>query len=68
MKILMPTEVVVALIGASVTLIVTLIEVTRRQNNKDHASNAEKLDAIADKIDTVDSRLGNHIEWHAHKD
>ena len=68
MKILMPTEVVVALIGASVTLIVTLIELTRRQNNKDHASNAEKLDAIADKIDTVDSRLGNHIEWHAHKD
>lgn len=65
---MMPTEVVVALIGASVTLIVTLIEVTRRQNNKDHASNADKLDAIADKIDTVDSRLGNHIEWHAHKD
>jgi hypothetical protein len=64
----MPTEVVVALIGASVTLIVTLIEVTRRQNNKDHASNADKLDAIADKIDIVDSRLGNHIEWHAHKD
>ena len=64
----MPTEVVVALIGASVTLIVTLIEVTRRQNNKDHASNADKLDSIADKIDHVDSRLGNHIEWHAHKD
>jgi hypothetical protein len=64
----MPVEVVVALIGASVTLIVTLIEVTRRQNNKDHASNADKLDRIADKIDTVDSRLGNHIEWHAHKD
>jgi hypothetical protein len=64
----MPTEVVVALIGASVTLIVTLIEVTRRQNNKDHASNADKLDRIADQIDHVDSRLGNHIEWHAHKD
>jgi hypothetical protein len=64
----MPTEVVVALIGASVTLIVTLLELSRRQNNKDHASNAEKLDRIAEKIDTVDSRLGNHIEWHAHKD
>jgi hypothetical protein len=63
----MPTEVVVALIGASVTLIVTLLELTRRQNNKDHASNADKLDRIAEKIDTVDSRLGNHIEWHAHK-
>jgi hypothetical protein len=64
----MPTEIIVALIGASVTLIVTLVEVTRRQNNKDHASNADKLDRIADQIDTIDSRLGNHIEWHAHKD
>lgn len=64
----MSDQIVVALIGASVTLIVTLIELTRRQNNKDHASNADKLDRIADKIDTVDSRLGNHIEWHAHKD
>jgi hypothetical protein len=64
----MATEIIVALIGASVTLVVALIEVTRRQNNKDHASNADKLDRIADKIDTIDSRLGNHIEWHAHKD
>ena len=64
----MPTEVVVALIGGSVTLIVALMEIGRRQNNRDHASNADKLDRIADKIDTVDSRLGNHIEWHAHKD
>ena len=64
----MATEIIVALIGASVTLIVTLVEVTRRQNNKDHASNADKLDRIADQIETIDSRLGNHIEWHAHKD
>jgi len=64
----METEIIVALIGWSVTLIVTLIEVTRRQNNKDHASNADKLDKIADKIDHVDSRLGNHLEWHINKD
>jgi hypothetical protein len=62
------TEIVVALIGGSVTLIVTLIELTRRQNNKDHASNADKLDRIADKIDNVDQRLGGHIDWHAHKE
>jgi len=65
---MMSDSIVVALIGGSVTLIVTLLELSRRQNNKDHASNADKLDRIADKIDTVDSRLGNHIEWHAHKD
>ena len=64
----MNEQIVVALIGASVTLIVTLIEVTRRQNNKDHASNATKLDKINDKIDTIGSRIGDHLEWHAHKD
>jgi hypothetical protein len=64
----METEIIVALIGGGVTLLVTLIELMRRQNNRDHASNAHKLDAIADKIDSVDSRLGSHIEWHAHKD
>jgi len=63
----METEIIVALIGGSVTLIVTLIEVTRRQNNKDHASNADKLDRVIDKIDAVDNRLGGHIDWHAHK-
>jgi hypothetical protein len=62
----MATEIVVALIGGAVTLIVALIELTRRQNNRDHASNASKLDKIADKIDNVDSRLVGHIEWHAH--
>lgn len=64
----MNDQIVVALIGGAVTLIVTLIEVTRRQNNRDHASNASKLDSIANKIEKVDSRLGDHIEWHAHKD
>jgi hypothetical protein len=64
----MNTEVVVALIGVVGTIMVTLIEVTRRQNNKDHATNAGKLDQVIDKIDNVDSRLGSHIEWHAHKD
>ena len=64
----MPTEVAVALIGGAVTLIVALLELARRQNNKDHASNADKLDQVINKIDNVDSRLGSHIEWHAHKD
>jgi hypothetical protein len=64
----MQTEIIVALIGGSVTLIVSLMELTRRQNNRDHATNTEKLDQVISKIDNVDSRLGSHIEWHAHKD
>ena len=64
----MNDQIIVALIGAAVTLLVALIEMTRRQNNKDHASNADKLDRINDKIDTIGSRIGDHLEWHAHKD
>ena len=64
----MSDQIVVALIGASVTLIVTLIELTRRQNNKDHASNADKLDRVIDKLEQVDTRVSGHIEWHAHRD
>ena len=61
-------EIAVAVIGMASALIVAMIETTRRQNNRDHATNAGKLDQVIDKIDNVDSRLGSHIEWHAHKD
>lgn len=64
----MSDAIVVALIGGAVTLLVTLIEVTRRQNNRDHASNAEKLDHIVDQLGQVDTRISNHIDWHAHRD
>ena len=61
-------EIAVAVIGMATALIVALIETTRRQNNRDHATNSEKLDSVINKIDKVDSRLGTHIDWHAHKD
>jgi hypothetical protein len=61
-------EIAVAVIGMVGTLIVALIETTRRQNNRDHATNSDKLDSVITKIDKVDSRLGTHIDWHAHKD
>lgn len=61
-------EIAVAVIGMASALLVAMIETTRRQNNRDHATNAGKLDQVIEKIDNVDSRLGSHIEWHAHKD
>ena len=64
----MNTEVVVALIVAGFGFLGSVVEVMRRQNNKDHATNVSKLDSIADKIDKVDQRLGGHIDWHAHKE
>lgn len=49
-------------------VLVTLIEKTRRENNRDHAKNAELLTKIDGKVDKIDERLDHHIEWHLDKD
>lgn len=49
-------------------VLVTLIEKTRRENNRDHAKNAELLRNIDGKVDKIDERLDHHIEWHLDKD
>lgn len=61
-------EIAVAVVGMATALIVALIETTRRQNNRDHATNADKLDSVIEKIDKVDTRLGGHIDWHLKKE
>lgn len=53
----MSDAVVVALIGGGFTIVVTLIEVMRRQNNRDHGENSRKLDYVADL-------LRDHIKNH----
>jgi uncharacterized FlaG/YvyC family protein len=64
----METEIAVALIGGATTMIVALLEWTRRQNNRDHATNANKLDKVIEKIEKVDDRLSSHMDWHLHDD
>ena len=44
----MSDPVIVALIGGGFTIIVALLEWTRRQNNRDHGENSRKLDYLAD--------------------
>lgn len=44
----MSDTVLVALIGGGFSVIVALLEVTRRQNNRDHGENSRKLDYLAD--------------------
>ena len=38
----------IALIAGGFSVVVALIEVTRRQNNRDHGENSKKLDYLAD--------------------
>lgn len=60
-------QVVIAVLAPS-GVVVTLIERTRRENNRDHNRNSQLLQRIDGKVDKIDSRLDNHIDWHAHKE
>jgi hypothetical protein len=71
----METEIVIALIGGAVTIIVSLIEWTRRQNNKDHAQNASKLDRVLEATENlkdghirIENKIDKHINDHARGD
>ena len=48
MELLMSDGIIIAIIGGGFTILATLIEVTRRQNNRDHGENGKKLDYLAD--------------------
>jgi len=56
-------QIVLAVLAPS-GIIATLIEKTRRENNKDHARNSSLLHRIDHKVDKIDGRLDDHIEWH----
>ena len=60
-------QIVIAVLAPS-GVVVTLIERTRRENNRDHNRNSQLLQRIDGKVDKIDSRLDNHIDWHAHKE
>jgi hypothetical protein len=52
-------------------IIVTLIQKTRNENNRDHRSNAGKLDRLAEqldrhdyKLDKLGDKLADHLEDH----
>lgn len=71
----MDTEVVVALIAGGFALLGTLVEVTRRQNNRDHGINAGKLDQLVRGHDRIESKVNDlagrhldHIRDHAKGD
>jgi hypothetical protein len=71
----MATEIAVALIGGAVTLIVALLEFMRRQNNKDHAVNASKLDRVLEATNNlkdghkrIEDKIDTHINDHARGD
>jgi hypothetical protein len=64
----MPTWVTVLLaVLAPSGVLVTLIERTRKENNRDHSKNSELLQQIDHKVDRVSDRMDDHMEWHITK-
>jgi hypothetical protein len=66
------TEVVVALIVSGFAFLGTVVEVMRRQNHKDHFSNASKLDRVLEATNNlkdghrrIEKKIDNHINDHA---
>lgn len=71
----MNTEIAVALIVAGFGFLGTLVEVMRRQNNRDHNSNSSRLDEvirghkrIERKVEDLADRHLEHINDHAKGD
>jgi len=60
-------QIVIAVLAPS-GVVVTLIEKTRRENNRDHNKNSELLRTIDRKVDHVSERVDDHIEWHLTKE
>lgn len=68
----MSDAILVSIIGGGFSVAVALLELSRRQNNRDHGRNAEKLDdllinlqRVEKKTDRYGDRLQNHIDYHA---
>lgn len=71
----MASEIVVALIAGGFGLLGTLLEVLRRQNNRDHSLNASKLDRVLeatrhlkDGHTRIENKIDTHINDHAKGD
>jgi len=64
----MSDPVLVALITAGFGFLGILVEVGRRQNNRDHHTNAAKLNHLVDGQRRVESKIDSHIVDHAKGD
>jgi len=43
---------------------VVVVQKLREENTAQHAEARELLHKVAHKVDKVDEKLDNHIEWH----
>jgi hypothetical protein len=61
----MSTSVIVALITGAFSVLVVLIQMSRRENRADHGQVAEALKQVSNEVQTVGKKVDRHINWHA---
>jgi hypothetical protein len=61
----MSTSVIVALITGAFSVLVVLIQVSRKENKRDHGYVEQALKQVSKEVQTVGNKVDRHINWHA---
>jgi hypothetical protein len=60
----MDTSIVVALVAGIFSVLVTLIQKTRKENKSDHDMVYNSIIDLKDDVRNVGVKLDGHIDWH----
>jgi hypothetical protein len=63
----MDTSIIGVIIAGVFSVLVTLIQKTRKENKEDHNMVYDSLQNLHDDVRSVNEKLDNHIEWHLDK-
>jgi hypothetical protein len=60
----MDTSIIVALVAGIFSVLVTLIQKTRKENKNDHDMVYNSIIDLKDDVRSVGEKLDGHIDWH----
>jgi hypothetical protein len=63
----MDASIIGVIIAGIFSVLVTLIQKTRKENKEDHNMVYDSLQNLHDDVRSVNEKLDNHIEWHLNK-
>jgi hypothetical protein len=63
----MDTSIVVALVAGIFSVLVTLIQKTRKENKNDHNMVYDSILELKSDVKEVGNKLDGHIDWHLKK-
>lgn len=63
----MDTSIIVALVAGVFSVLVTLIQKTRKENKSDHDMVYNSIQDLKTDVRNVGDKLDSHIDWHLKK-